>query len=212
MHLVLRAAHPLREEIARRDVERLAPWVHQASNPFADWYYGDAEVALEVITEWMARPSSELHLGRAILLSDEGKSDPIGCLIGMGGEALAACRAADFVAFCEELGSGAEAEAVIEEVLPVARRLFPPVAHDAFYISRVVVDPSRRGAGLGRALVERTIEARRAQGFKRFRLDVSADNEPALRAYRALGFQVVATAESPAHALRYHAMERVFAG
>lgn len=211
MRLVLREAGQLGGGLVARALATLAPWIHQASNPFADWYYGDGEVARDVIAEWMDRPSSELHLGRALLLSGEGDDEPLGCLIGMGGATLAECRAADFLAFCDELGGGPEAEEVIEEVLPVARRLFPPVAHDAFYISRVVIDPARRGAGLGRALVERTMERQRAQGFRRFRLDVSGDNEAALRTYHGLGFHVVSTAESPAHGLRYHAMERVLA-
>src|SRR5690606_30501440 len=132
--------------------------VHQASNPFADWYYGDAETAREVITERMGRPSSELHIGRAILLTRDGEAEPRGGIIGMPGEVIAECRAADFLAFYEELGGGPEADEVIGEVLPVARQLFPPVAHDAFYISRVVIDPARRSAGLGRALMEKSLE------------------------------------------------------
>ena len=206
--LDLREAWQLSSDALARAITRLAPWVHHASNPFADWYYGDAETARDVITEWMGRASSELHIGRALLLKgDDEDEPPLGCLIGMAGEALAECRAADFLAFCEELGGGAEADEVIGEVLPVARQLFPPVAPDAFYISRVVIDPARRGAGLGRALVEKTLERRRTKGFRRFRLDVSADNEAALRTYRALGFEVMETSESAAHGLRYLAME-----
>jgi ribosomal protein S18 acetylase RimI-like enzyme len=208
MQFALLAAPQLREDVIPQQLARLAPWIHQASNPFADWYFGDPEVALEVITEWMARPSSELHLGRAQFLFGDDADDPLGVLIGMRGDTLATCRAADFVAFCEELGGGAEAEDVIEQVLPVARELFSPVAHDAFYISRVVVDPARRGAGLGRALVEKTLESQRAAGTRRFRLDVSCDNHAALRIYHALGFRVVSTAEVAEHGLVYHAMER----
>jgi ribosomal protein S18 acetylase RimI-like enzyme len=204
----LLTAPQLREDVLSRQLVGLASWIHQASNPFADWYFGDPAVALEVITEWMGRPSSELHLGRARFLVDGDSDVPAGVLIGMHGETLATCRAADFVAFCEELGSGPDAEAVIEQVLPVARRLFSPVAHDAFYISRVVVDPARRGLGLGRALVEKTIESLEAAGARRFRLDVSRDNFAAMQTYHALGFRVVGTAEVAEHGLVYHAMER----
>ena len=52
-------------------VPGLAPWIHAASNPFADWYFGDAEVAGEIIQGWMSRPSSEMFLGRAFLLHDD---------------------------------------------------------------------------------------------------------------------------------------------
>lgn len=72
-----------------------------------------------------------------------------------------------------------------------------------------MVDPSRRGQGLGRALVERAVDVFRARGHRRFRLDVSADNLAAIRAYQAIGFEVVSTNESAEHGLRYHAMELI---
>lgn len=77
----------------------LAPCVHDASNPFADWYFGDVETAAEIIPEWMERPSSELYLGRGIVMIDD-QEEPVGVLIGMKGADVAACRMADFGAFC----------------------------------------------------------------------------------------------------------------
>lgn len=186
----------------------LAPWIHAASNPFADWYFGGGEMAREIIEEWMSRTSSEMFLGRAFLVHDDtsGTAPPVGCLIGVSGTELPALRAADFAAFCDDLGSGPEAEQVIEQVIEAARELFPPVAADEFLISRVAVDPLRRGQGLGRALVAHAVAAKRDEGFRRFRLDVAADNASAIRAYRAAGFELAATSRHAGSGLAYCAM------
>ncbi len=45
-----------------------------------------------------------------------------------------------------------------------------------------------RGSGLGRALVERTVEQARERGCRRIELDVNDNNAAALALYRSLGF------------------------
>lgn len=192
----------------RHDAE-LARWIHEASNPFADWYFGDREVAGEVIAEWTRRPTSELYLDRALFLIDEREA-PLGVLIGMGGRELAHCRRADFAAFCADLGEGPEAEAVIDAVMAAARNLFAPVDDDEFYISRVATAPNRRGQGLGRKLVAGAVEFAKATGFRKFRLDVSHDNDRARRAYGALGFEVDSISVHRESGLEYVSM--FFAG
>jgi ribosomal protein S18 acetylase RimI-like enzyme len=159
----------------------------------------------------MLRPTSEIYLGRAFLLHDAslpGRETPlpVGCLIGVSGAELPALRAADFAAFCDELGAGHEAEQVIEQVVEAARELFPPVEADELLISRVAVDPQRRGQGLGRALVAHAVAARREEGFRRFRLDVAEDNAAAIRAYQAAGFQITTTSRHAGSGLAYCAM------
>ena len=50
------------------------------------------------------------------------------------------------------------------------------------------------------------METFRAQGFRKFRLDVSADNRAAIRAYQAAGLRVASTNHSPTSGLTYCAM------
>jgi ribosomal protein S18 acetylase RimI-like enzyme len=61
-----------------------------------------------------------------------------------------------------------------------------------------------RGQGLGRAITEEYLRSGFAVGFRRFRLDVSADNGHAVEIYRSLGF--VVEAEREAAGMRYLAM------
>ena len=185
-------------------IDVLRPWIQAASQPFADWYFGDPDVTPEILTEWMARPTSEVYLGRSLLLHEGDR--PAGCLLSMGGADLARCRAADFAAFCQDIGSGPEAEAIIEQVLVTSRTLFAPVPDDELYISRVAIDPERRGQGLGKALVQQAIALRSAEGFRKFRLDVSADNTAAIRAYEAVGLRIAGRVSDPGSGLEYCSM------
>jgi GNAT superfamily N-acetyltransferase len=55
-------------------------------------------------------------------------------------------------------------------------------------IKRMYVQPSRRGGGIGRALLERVIQAAEAGGYERIRLDTPEFTTAAHRLYRAHGF------------------------
>lgn len=185
-------------------VEQIAPWVVAASRPFADWYFGEPWAAAEILTEWMNRPTSEVFAGRAIVYEDT--DGPGGCIIALPGRDVARCRAADFAAFCEEIALEPEADEVITEIVAASSELFAPVEDDDCYISRVGVAPDRQGRGIGRTMVSHVLEGAARQGYRRVRLDVSADNEPARRAYEAVGLRVVETRHSPTAGLTYCSM------
>jgi GNAT superfamily N-acetyltransferase len=55
------------------------------------------------------------------------------------------------------------------------------------YVRQVVVDPARRGQGLGRAVMQEVAARLTAAGCSRWRLNVKPDNEPAVRLYRSVG-------------------------
>jgi ribosomal protein S18 acetylase RimI-like enzyme len=55
-------------------------------------------------------------------------------------------------------------------------------------VEDVFVSEDARGSGLGRELVTAAIERARERGCRRMELDTGADNEPAQRLYRSLGF------------------------
>jgi len=55
-------------------------------------------------------------------------------------------------------------------------------------LARIVLDPDRRGAGLGRTLVAAVIERAEAIGLRALDLRVYDGNDAAIRTYLALGF------------------------
>jgi ribosomal protein S18 acetylase RimI-like enzyme len=69
----------------------------------------------------------------------------------------------------------------------------PKTRHKALVIGMYVA-PAARGAGAGRALLDALIaHARARDGLLALNLTVTEGNEPALRLYRAAGFQVFGT-------------------
>jgi GNAT superfamily N-acetyltransferase len=54
------------------------------------------------------------------------------------------------------------------------------------------VDGAARGAGLGRALLEATLDRARTRGCRRVELDVNESNDPAVRLYGSFGFSATA--------------------
>ncbi len=58
------------------------------------------------------------------------------------------------------------------------------------WLEDLFVRQSARGAGLGRALVEASLERARARGCGRIELDTNEDNEAAIALYRATGFSL----------------------
>ena len=64
---------------------------------------------------------------------------------------------------------------------------------DSGAIQNVGIVPEHRGRGLGRALVQTALRGFRESGLMHISLEVTAANEPAVRLYQSLGFQVTKT-------------------
>ena len=57
------------------------------------------------------------------------------------------------------------------------------------WLEDLFVEARARGTGLGRALVQATLDRARERGCRRVELDVNTENPPALSLYRSLGFE-----------------------
>lgn len=64
-------------------------------------------------------------------------------------------------------------------------------------LQNIGVSDPHRGKGLGRHLLERSIQVLRGWGISRMGLEVTEGNEPALSLYRSLGFEVVERMAKP---------------
>jgi ribosomal protein S18 acetylase RimI-like enzyme len=190
------AAEPAREGF----IPAVLPWVLEAGNPYFDWFFGREE-APGRIERWMLRPSSEVAIGRAVVAELDGSV--VGGYVAVQGRELPTCRIADAVAALAEAGKEAGA---LRARMETARDLFPAVSADDLYLSKLGLLHPYRGRGFARQLVARFLEQGCAQGFSRFRLDVFARNDRAIRLYRLAGFDVVSEAIVPGTSLGYLAM------
>ena len=111
------------------------PWVHAAGQPYIDWLLGDRSAALQILEQWMRHPSSEVFIGRAVVLVDEAQQ--VGGFIAVSGSDLARCRMHDAVSAVA--ASTPERRASLLDRLRLGRPLFPEVAADELYLSRVGV-------------------------------------------------------------------------
>ncbi len=63
----------------------------------------------------------------------------------------------------------------------------------------VYVDPVHQSRGVGRALLERALEAGRQSGVRSMVASIAADNSSALKLHASLGFEVVGTLRDAAY-------------
>ncbi|MFQ5792389.1 MAG: GNAT family N-acetyltransferase [Acidobacteriota bacterium] len=187
-----------------RFIPEVLPWIHEAGNPYFDWVFGGRAAALKTIATWMRRPSSEISISRVVLLFDGDR--PVGGFIALGGADLALCRKADALAMLKEADSQGRSDLRLR--MAGVRDLFLRVGTEEFYLSKTGVAVDLRSTGLGRRLAVEYLATGRAAGFRRFRLDVWAENRTARQLYESLGFRVVRESASAEAGMKYLSMVR----
>jgi ribosomal protein S18 acetylase RimI-like enzyme len=196
-------AQPLVEHPAREALTSgVTSLIHQAANPYYDWFFGGASAARAAIERQLEAPSSELSTEKVMLLLDDDGTFA-GIFVALGGAELAHARKADALATLAAAASPAERSALMARMAET-RHLFAPVRADDFYLSKIAVAERLRGRGWGRRLLDEYVAAGDRAGFSRFRLDVSRDNSSAIALYRSAGFAIESSRVRAG--LRYAAM------
>jgi ribosomal protein S18 acetylase RimI-like enzyme len=183
-------------------IDEVLPWVLEAGNPYFEWLFGSPAEAIRVLTHWMMRKSSEIWIQRASLLQRDGNT--VGGFLALSAADLLRCRKSDTIALMRDIAPEKRAAAL--ERLNTSRGLFAPPEEGEFYLSKMGVLAGERGKGLGRHLVEAFMETGRRAGFRQFRLDVWADNHPAVHLYRSMGFHEVERPDANQAPLSYLSM------
>lgn len=181
-------------------ISKILPFVHEAGSAYFDFLLGADAVA--VLSRWMLRSSSEIFVERVTLLGEP--FDPVGGFIALSGSELGKCRQMDMAALTMT-GNRSRREEIAKR-LELTRNLFAPAAANEFYLSKFWIEAKHRGAGHGRGLMESYISAGHVRGLTRFSLDVSAQNEAAIRVYRSFGFKEIRESKVPEAGLHYVAM------
>jgi ribosomal protein S18 acetylase RimI-like enzyme len=186
-------------------IPQVLPWVREAGEPYYSWFFeGIVPVdRLEaILTSWMRRRSSEVSVERAVLLMIGDRA--VGGFIGLGGADLQTCRRADTLAALQ--AAGRDGRSLLAERIQQGQDLFAPVAVNEFYLSRLWVAIGSRRAGHGVRILREYLRTGMAQGFRRFRLDVWAENRPAVELYRTFGFDVIRESSNDRAGMAYLSM------
>jgi len=160
----------------------LARIIFEAGRPYFDCLFGGEAAAERVVREWTQRESSELWLGRCRVL--RAHDEVLGLTLTLDADELARCRLADALGIARS--SASDRQQALQRVERL-RHLFLPVPREAVYLSKIGVAEEHRGAGLGRQLLEDVLGQSAARAVH---LDVSTDNQTALRLYEDYGFRV----------------------
>ena len=178
----------------------LARWAYEAGSPLDEWRFANDSRALDILTTWVLRPSSEVAYGRWQVAFESNA--PQGGYVAMPERDLAAARRADLLA----LVTSSDDVADLRERLAEISDLFSPVEAVDFYLSRIAVEPSARGRGIGAKLLAAAVANAVRIGATAVRADVSAENGPALALYRSLGFEIGSARISERAGLSYRAV------
>ncbi|WP_214365550.1 GNAT family N-acetyltransferase [Pseudonocardia sp. H11422] len=185
-------------------VADVLPWVHEAGNPYFDWLFDGAHVAMPVLASRMKSSSSEVSIREATLFVDSS-DDAVGGFIAWSGADLQKRRRADAIAYLQSVGKPSRSP--LMQRMRESRHLFATVEPDEFYLSKLGVRSDVRGLGYGRILADRFLTIGLVRGIRRFVLDVSASNIQALRLYESLGFQVAAKSHLQTGEMTYLTMQ-----
>lgn len=161
-------------------------WIHEAGNPYFDWFFGGPTAARTMLEPRMHDDSSEVSPAGATLLLDGPDRRVVGGFLAWDGAELRRRRASDAIAYLRSAGEAGRATVV--ERMATSRDLFAPVEPDEFYLSKLGVRSDSRLRGHGRFLLASFLESGHDRGWRRFRLDVNTANDAAIRIYRQQGF------------------------
>jgi ribosomal protein S18 acetylase RimI-like enzyme len=169
--------------LSSRGIPAALPWVHAAGQPYIDWLLGGRAATLRILEQWMRRPSSEVFMGRVVVVEDR---QPVGGFIAIPGGELARCRMQDALAAA---AAAPEQRSLVARKLRLGRGLFAEVHADELYLSRMGVVAQARRRGYGKAIVREYLRNGALRGFRRFTLDVCSGNLAAIELYRSFGFR-----------------------
>jgi ribosomal protein S18 acetylase RimI-like enzyme len=182
----------------------ILPWVRAAGDPYYAWLFQDASACNGFVDSWLQNPQSEVFIGRMDALWIN--SHIAGGFIALGGEELHKCRRADTRNLLVK--SGSELRRKMVGRLTLSEGLFPPVCSDEYYLSKLGINRDFQGKGYGTLLVDAYLGSGHQRGFHRYRLDVAAGNEIALKCYEKAGFKIASESTTKDGELTYLSMTR----
>lgn len=169
-----------------RLVHDIATLLYSTADAYFNFLFGSAGSAHQQLSDWCRRPSSEYYLGRSHAAFDGDSC--IGIIVHIAGGDIPKLRRADILALLSFLRKSSISP-------PTSKGSATPTAvpSESCYIRAIAVSRQHRGRSYGAQLLAAAEEYAATFGCRDLRLDVRADNAPAIAAYGRFGFASVAT-------------------
>jgi len=165
----------------------IAKWIYMAAWQKFNFIYTDEHLACEILRKCVSRRSSLYSGFNATLAFVDMR--PAGTTIEIQGEEIQKCSRADFLSTA--MGYKGDTRTTFMSRFAAMRDADIPVGNDEYYLLAITIDPSYRGLGIGKQLLQNYIERGRSIGYKKLRLDVRTDNNPAMQLYISSGFKQI---------------------
>ncbi len=185
---------------------RMAQWIFESGPKFFAALFGSSERAIENLSAWLQRDTSEFSGLQATLAFDG--SEPAGMFIGVPGQEIARRRRADLLGLIQQ--TPADERELLKAKFQSMAELTAPVTENDYYIRTLAVDRAHRGRGFGRRLLERAIADAQALGCRAVCLDVDADNDVARGLYGSAGFTSIYEGKAASLGLHMHSLALTF--
>jgi ribosomal protein S18 acetylase RimI-like enzyme len=185
-----------------RWAEEIAEDVFTTGPEYFTAVFGDPKVALCNLGSWIRNPNSEFSGTHVTLALELGRR--VGAFIALPGGEVSKRRSVDTIHLLKNCKS--ERRLTLRNLLSAFAPVLLPVSDSDYYLRTLAVCVNHRNRGLGRVLLNEVIAQGSVAGYRRFRLDVSAGNLPAVKLYRSSGFNVIHEAEAQGYGHRTCAM------
>lgn len=182
--------------------QSILPWIEAAGNPYYDWLFQDPATTTFFMKLWIRNRQSEIFIARiqALFIDDQ----IAGGLIALNGEDLFKCRKADTKYLIIKTNLEQRKEMILR--LSSSEGLFPTVSEDEYYLSKIGINPSFRGKRYGSLLMDKYLEQGAKSGLNKYRLDVFAENQIAIKCYEKYGFKIDKETTTKNGELKYFSM------
>jgi ribosomal protein S18 acetylase RimI-like enzyme len=189
---------------AKKIDQSILPWIKAAGNPYYDWFFQDPEISHKFIRLWIRNPQSEIFIARIHALFVDGQI--AGGFIALNGENLLKCRKADMKYIVTKTNLEQRKKMMLR--LSLSEGLFPTVSKDEYYLSKIGINPSFKGKGYGSVLMDKYLEQGVKRGLNKYRLDVFAKNQIAIKCYEKHGFKIDKETTTKNGELKYFSMTK----
>ncbi len=173
-------------DLTRHDIDKVSELIYETELELFRSLLGKDEFeATQNIKELVKAGGNSLGHENIHVINHQG--DVLGILVSFIGRETSFWS--DFKAYYKILNSYDFLKYIIKGTL-INKLLTADLGENEYYLSNIAIDANFRGQGIGSYILENAVKLAENIGCRRVILDVTMDNEGALRLYERFGFKI----------------------